>query len=289
MYDSYLQKVDSYIYRWVSLDLNIVTFKKDIATGCYLSSDGNVCLKEGRDGFITIVATDTKSEGISLVFKNGFLNKIFAREDGKLRRFQVYRTSTGLSIRDEMATEVFIIRKICDDDKFKDLENSADKINALTILVKIEKYKYYFNNNMQTIELPTLVSVNGERHIYKYSFDSKKSKLIWGMNKYIQWNTRTGKIEKDWISSYYSCSESNGKKTVVRKFPWGECKYVYMDKNGINRVYVGNHSVETHYIHGIPSLFHMPRKHIIYNGDRETGVIQKFYDPEGREVKTITK
>lgn len=289
LYDSYLQKVNSYNYRWVSLDLNIVNFKKDISTGCYWASDGSVCLKEGKDGLVTIVATDTRAEGVSLVFKDGFLNKIFTREDGKLRRFQVYRTSMGLSIRDEMAAEVFTLRKIYDDKKFNDAENSANKASALTVLVKVEKLKCYFNGKLLTIELPTLVSVNGKRHVYEYSFDSEKSKLAWAKNRYIEWNTQTGKIEKDWISSYSSQSEPNGKKTVVRKFPWGEYKHVYMDKRGINRVYAGSHSVETHYIYGNPSLFSMPRKHIIYKDDKKTGVIQKIYDPEGRQVKTIIK
>ena len=291
VYDSFVAKTDKDKYLWITPDLNIVIFKKNKKTGMWWADDGTVYLSEEKNNTIRIVNTDKRCSQVCLTYKDGLLDKILVKRNEIVKNFKIHRNDVMLSIRDSKSNEVFRIDKCPNKGIVNPPNFSSQRSKSFSVLLNTKDYFCYNNDKSQVIRLPFLITSCGETHAFEYDFDKKRSKLFFNDKKYIEWDTTSGKITKDWISDYSTTELNKGKSSIVsRTLPWGTYKYETLNKTGITRSYSDNYSVEAYGICGIPRLFGVHRKYIIYDkSNKLIGYIQSIFNAEGEEIRTINE
>ncbi len=289
IYDSFVAKTDKDKYLWITPDLNTVIFRKNKSTGIWWADDGTVYLSEGKNNTIYIVNTDKRCSNVCLTYKDGLLDKIAVKRNKIVKNFKIYRNDAMLSIRDSKSNEVFRIDKCPTKGVVASSDFSRRRSKSFSVLLNTKDYHFYNDDKLQTIRLPFLITSCGEKHAFEYDFNKKNSKLLFGNKKFIEWDTASGKINKDWISDYNTTELNGGKGTIVsRTLPWGTYKYETLNKTGITRAYSENHSVEAYRICGIPRLFGVYRKYMIYDKSNNiVGRIQSIFNADGEEIRTI--
>ena len=288
IFDSSIVKTDKFKYFWISPDLNLVIFRKNQKNGFWNTDGGTIFLRENKNGTLTIYSTDNRCAEVGLEYKNGRLSEIKIKRNNVINRFSVYRTKNILVVRNSESKEIFRIEKHTDKTKKTKIDITS---NGALFSFHTKEFQNMVPNGFESANLISQIKTSDDILDFDYSFTNEYSKMSFDKNKFIEWNSASGEIRKDSFSDYLVNKSKNEIVEISRSFPWGRYSYKIFNRNAITQASSDRYKIETYGVSGIPRLFGVNRKHIIYDKttNNRLGLFQNIFDENGNIVRTINE